>query len=302
MINVQLKSIKKINNNSKLYDIQTKNRNYYANGLLVHNSLIKTWFDASWHISTNGTIDAFKAPLNSIKHPSYGDLFIDALPDGFEEFLDEDYTYMFELTSPENRVVIPYDETKIYFLGLRNNKTLVEEFPDNHVLTQFFNIPKRYNLHSLKEVIAASEALPWNEEGYVVCDNEFNRVKIKSPKYVSAHYLRSNNTISYERLLDVVREGEEAEFLIYASDYKEYLEKVKAIYNNMIFLLKEEMKIINPDMFATRKDYALEVLKRERWMQGFLFKYDSVDEVIKSTPTDKWIEWMKLRGDLSEGE
>lgn len=45
----------------------------------VDGSLMKVWFDKGWHISTNGTIDAFKAELNSLKYKSFGELFIKAI-------------------------------------------------------------------------------------------------------------------------------------------------------------------------------------------------------------------------------
>lgn len=45
----------------------------------VDGSLIKFWYDNGWHISTNGTIDAFKAELNDVKYQNFGQLVMNAI-------------------------------------------------------------------------------------------------------------------------------------------------------------------------------------------------------------------------------
>lgn len=121
---------------------------------------------------------------------------------------------MFELVSPYNRVVIPYADIELYYLGARNNITQEEFKPEETKLYQYnlFKIPSRYSLSSYEDVKNAANNLPWDKEGYVVCDRYFNRVKIKSPEYVKAHYTRNNNSISAVKLMEIILAGEEAEF------------------------------------------------------------------------------------------
>ena len=87
---MKINRITKIENDSKRYDIQTKNGNYFANKILVHNSLIKVWYSEKykrWMISTNGTIDAYKAEIQNDASPyeTFGDLFLYALGISLEE-------------------------------------------------------------------------------------------------------------------------------------------------------------------------------------------------------------------------
>ena len=203
----------------------------------VDGSLIKIWWDGDWNISTNGTIDAFKAELGNVKFSSFGEYFINTLLRYYEnstEFychLDTDYTYMFELVGPYNRVVIPYEEPAIYFLGARNKLT-GEEFncsplSAGALLLGRFKLPAQYSLSSLSDCLKAAELKSWDDEGFVVCDAWFNRVKIKSPAYVMAHYARNNNVINRKHLIKVILTNEMEEFLCYATDYKEELEKVQ---------------------------------------------------------------------------
>lgn len=205
----------------------------------IDGSLIKVWWDSDWHISTNGTIDAFNAKLDDVKVHDFEELFLEALGkyyNNFGEFtgrLDTDYTYMFELVGPYNRVVIPYEEPAIYFIGARD-KTTGEEFYCSKVVAGAlgigrFKLPRQFKLDSLENCIEAAEALGWDEEGFVACDAQFNRVKIKSPAYVMAHFARNNNVINRKHLINVILTNETEEFLCYAADYKEELEKVHGL-------------------------------------------------------------------------
>lgn len=276
----------------------------------VDGSLIKFWYDDGWHISTNGTIDAFKANLNDVKYQNFGQLVIDAIRKVFADeheffnMLNPKCTYMFELVSPYNRVVIPYEETNLYFLGMRGRVTGFECDPEILDMSSYFKTPKRYPLHSLEDVQKAANALPWDQEGYVVCDENFNRVKIKSPSYVMAHYARNNNTISTERLVQIVLNGEQEEFLIYASDYADELREVEEVMRKIANKSVESMKAIfcASYEFANRGEYAREVMKYPAYMKDFLFR--CFDDRIFWDYAKNWSvdRWVKSINEFKEGD
>jgi T4 RnlA family RNA ligase len=208
----------------------------------IDGSIIKYFYDGGdWHIATNGIIDAFKAELGDVRMPNFGKYFIDTIYNyygygnltAFEDDLDKDLTYMFELVGPYNRVVIPYEESAIYFLGARNKYT-GEEFNCSSLVAGAlsmgrFKLPKQYPFNTLEHCIKITENFPWDAEGVVACDAHFNRVKIKSPAYVLAHYVRNNNVINRKHLISVILRNEVEEFLCYAADYMEELEKVQGL-------------------------------------------------------------------------
>ena len=210
--------------------------------------------DGNLLVSTNGTIDAAKAPVAEqlgCKAKNFKELIEEGLWHyglDFEKLagmLDFNKTYMFELTSPFNRVVVQWHETKLTFLGCRDNITFQEESYIGHPLSKVFDTPRVFPLHSLDECIAAAKELGKDEEGYVVCDKDFNRVKVKSPLYVSLHTLAGNYVLSYERALDIVRSNEVDEVLSYFPEFKDNLMAVKARLDEHIASLKkseEEMK------------------------------------------------------------
>lgn len=282
----------------------------------VDGSLMKVWYDNNkkkWMISTNGTIDAFKASLASdeTELTSYGELFLKCLDNAkadisfqkLTSMLEKNKTYMFEMVSPYNRIVIDYAEPKLYFLGSRDNNTLQEYNPSQEAkLLAYFDTPKIYKLNSYEEVKKAANELPWNEEGYVVCDSFFNRVKIKSPEYVMAHYTRTNGVITKERLMNIILENEIDEFLVYASEYKDKLYYLKNKRQEFIEDINTIIYQIKLKSFDDRKSLAMYIQSQfPQFMHQFLFSYNK-DNRYDNIKASKWIELLDNYERYKQGE
>ena len=218
----------------------------------IDGSIMKLWcYDGTWHVSTNGNIDASDAPVPDVRKDDFNQLFWEGVTknltehyNGIPQFvpwldiLDKDFTYIFEMVSPYTRVVIPYEETDVYFLGARDNIS-GRQFGCGIDTAAKFNVsmfprPKIYPLIGLEEIINASHDLPWDEEGYVCYDENFNRCKVKSPKYVMAHFARNNNVITRWHLINIILKGEMDEFITYASDYKDQIKWVKDLMDDFV--------------------------------------------------------------------
>lgn len=198
----------------------------------IDGSLVSAWWDRyeqKWQWSTSKTIRAFEAGVpNSVNCPyrNYQELIDKALGDCLfdEHSFCRSYTYNFELVSPYTQVVIPYEKPKLYFLCAVNNQTLDEIPCWGYPST--WDKPCRFAFKGYKDCKEMTDQLPWDEEGYVVRDKYGNRVKIKSPKYVRAHYLRNNNVITTRKLIQIILDNERAEFLTYCSDYDEAISEI----------------------------------------------------------------------------
>ena len=223
-------------------------------------------------ISTNGCIDASKASITqtfACKYGSYRDLILAAEPikdlsnDELLSLFKEGYTYMFELTSPYNKVVIPYEGIRLSFIGVRDNKSLQESLIYDHPLSKVFNTPKQYSFKSLDDCIANAKLLPYNEEGYVVVDKYFNRVKVKSAAYVAIHHLRGEGVLTPRKALEIVRQNEVVEFLSYFEEYRANFEKLGQSYEALIDTVQKDWdehyeSIVNLD---SRRDKAMFILQ-----------------------------------------
>lgn len=199
----------------------------------VDGSLMRIFYcEGEWYLITNSGIDAYTAPTGDINYPTFGAIFEAGLRNlgykSLEDFcskLNMCRTYMFELVSPYTRVVIPYNDIGIYYLGERR----MADYQEFYCPSKFSELchPHFYNCSNLFDLIRMAYNLPWDKEGYVVCDKNFNRIKVKSPQYILAHYARNNNVITEERLMEVVLRGEIEEFSCYASEYLPKLQELQ---------------------------------------------------------------------------
>ena len=268
-------------------------------------------------VSTNGTILASKAPVAEqlgCKYSFFGDIVaeqIDAVLEksGWQKKLQEEglcalweegYTYMFELCSPWTRVVVPHKENKLYFLGKRNNETFEETyFTDDPVFSKLFNTPKVFSLKSIDECLAATKAMPWDEEGYVVCDSKFNRVKVKSPAYCAIHHMKGNGKLSYERGIDIVRSNEISEVVTYFPEFKNHLDGLKEKLKQTLSFLNQawENYLIIDSKLLSRKDKAIEIQRLFKSFSGIGFalldhKINSPKEWLETCPSNKLVKFL----------
>ena len=186
-------------------------------------SLIKRYnYNGEWIWATNGTIQAKNAP-----HPLKGtflNLILDVF-DGADQNIEKMYhgiTYMFELTHPLNKIIIRYDKPALYYLGSRNNKTF-QEFYENPA-PDLFPEPKVFTFNSFDDVMAMSQELPFDQEGYVVVDNNHKRVKLKSPAYFAAHRMLGNGNVTTKRLVEMIRLGKIDDFAGMFPEYNELID------------------------------------------------------------------------------
>ncbi len=196
-----------------------------------------------WMIATNGTIDARNATVTASSAEEEGeeeeekggkeqdddndaekekrtsgcggkiatflDLFNDAMkytPIDFS-LLKKECTYMFELMHPKQLIVVHYAEPKLVHIGTRNNIS----FEENN---DFIGVQQahRYSLSSLQECVDAATKLDSSEEGFVVVDQSFRRIKIKGAVYVMLHHTLTDHSLTEEELAaKTVLRGEQGE-------------------------------------------------------------------------------------------
>jgi len=215
-------------------------------------SLISVWFDEDWHVSTNGVIDARNADLvlKCEKYNKFYDLFDDVY-DGYN--LDKDCTYTFELCSPYNKVVVPYTDIQIFHIATRNNITLQELNVDIGI-----EKPNTYILKTLDDCITTFNDLDFKFEGYIIKDENFNRIKVKNPSYLAVHNLKGNGTVSLKRVLELIQSNEQEEFLSYFPEYSDVFSNLKIKYDIFLEKINNDVLLLDNE-YETRKDLALSI-------------------------------------------
>lgn len=184
----------------------------------------------------------------------------------------DDIWYFFELCRPDNRIVVRYDEPQLPLIGARRRAGLqelsIEEMRKHSGRFGWSTVPSapRSGIKS-KVMRMAAETDPLQLEGFVVVDEEFNRVKIKNPRYVEIHHLRGQR--SPRAVIDLWKMGEVDEVLAHFPElrpqFDEVLQKVGAgivsVLNAWAF----------GKLIPSRKEFAL--LIKDKPFSSVLFKF-----------------------------
>ncbi len=290
---VKILDIKKLSNTKtvfpsgrKGFDIKTTTGNYFAKGVLVHNSLSVIYYhDNSWHINTRGS---FALDFMQFQTFTWREAMLKAMNlssiNELDQHLNNKLTYICEFVGPYNKVVRRYDQLKMYLLsafeGHRelNYVELDGHYPD---VKHLFHRPEVYEFRSIEEIqdflkvcagtweIGEEEGVcvPIQEgkdptfEGVVIRDRNNNRYKVKSSRYLSLHRMAGNgNLFNPKYLLPWVLSGEKDELLTYFNEVEEkYLEvekSVKESYDQLVSVWKDNWQI------ESQKDFALAIVKK----------------------------------------
>lgn len=272
----------------------------------VDGSIIKVYYyNNKWNIATNGTIDARDAEATDLlsgKKYNFYDLFHDGIEEQgitFPELtkkLTPGYTYIFELVHPITRIVVKYEKPGIYLIGIRNNKTMqeIDTFNDQDeqvkkILSLGIKRPKTFQFASPEEMLDAVKSLAADEEGYVVRDAEFRRVKVKSPLYLKLHYLKANNELTPKHFVELIQQNETEELVANFPEFKDKVDEIRNKIDDYISRIQNDWKdifsVFGPD-FKSRKEFA--GVAKETTNPGALFK--ALDNYTKGEKNiDKYI-------------
>lgn len=249
-------------------------------------SLMTLYFYRGWRVQSSGMADAAGAVAD------FGYTFAQLFWKVWHQLdyqlpQDKEYCFMFELTTPFNRIVVRQHQNDLVLHGVRNLQTLTESDPHVWGNKYGWRVVQTYPLQTLDEIIAVSNHLdPMDLEGYIVCDAQFKRIKIKSPQYVAIAHLRSG--FSSRRMLEIVATNEGEEFLNYYPEWRDLYHKIRGKYDALIEEIETQYQ--QYQAIPVQKDFALAV--KHLPYSGILFnlrggKTTSVRESLAQTTIQK---------------
>lgn len=245
-------------------------------------SIIKLWYntiDDCWAWSSSSLIkasDSFadaahtRSLMDIIKEtPEYA-IIIEKIENNN---LDKNCTYIFELCSQYNTIVIKYTTPKLWHIGTRNIKSEEEMY---YNIDDKIDQPKEYDIHSIEEaketVARLSNHARDVKEGFVIVDGNYNRVKLKTPEYLALHYMRDSSQ-KPNHALELVLHGDLEEFMAYYPEYNHIMLYYKFHIEELIYQIELCVKYteILLSRGYSRDDIAREV--KDNKFKHFIFKF-----------------------------
>jgi hypothetical protein len=214
-------------------------------------------YNEAWSVATSGTPDA-SGSIGALDK-SFKVLFWETwfkLNYDFPEEKDQCITFMFELMTPWNKIVVQHKEPRIVLHGLRYRDGSMEELHPAYATKYNWERVKSFPLTSAEAVKqAANDLIGTQGEGFVVVDHHFNRVKVKGEDYLRLH--RMVDGMSQRKMLDIIRINEGSEFLVYFPEWTELYTDIKLKLDKLIALAEDVYEARK--IHTNQKDFALTV-------------------------------------------
>lgn len=197
---VKINAIKRIITNSKQYDITVAdNHNFFANGILVHNSYIGVfWYNGEMIVNSRGSfISKYAIEARRILDEKYP--LFETLPVG-RHISHQNLSYCFELIGFE-QIVVSYSQPDLVLTGKFRNDVLLGWMDLPLFIECDIPTAKKYNGLDYTQI----KQLNWkNSEGFVVKFSNGDRCKIKFDEYINLHRAMTNlsTTAIWEALRD----------------------------------------------------------------------------------------------------
>jgi RNA ligase len=251
------------------------------------------FYDGEWRVQSSGTPDA-AGTVGGFGF-SFAQLFWQVWEElGYQLPTDPAYCFMFELVTKYNRVVVQPKSNQLILHGARHVPSYQEADPAIWASQHQWELVKTYPLNDWSAVMAAAQDLnPMESEGYIVCDQDFNRVKVKSPQYVAIAHLREG--FSSRRMLEILTANEGEEFLTYFPEWTDLYHTMKVRYLELIAEI--EAAYDRHRTIEVQKDFALAI--KDLPYAGMLFalragKAKTARECFQNTGVQRLEELMGL--------
>lgn len=192
------------------------------------------YYDGSWRVNTRNSFG--DGQVNSLTNLSWRELFLSTINQEKLQDLDVTYTYVFELCSIYNKVVVHHIEPKSYILTIINNIT-VEEL-DNEQISRYASLlecglPLSFNFTDIDSLVKYLGTQKGHTFEGVVAKYKHHRLKFKNPLYVALHQLKGNNgdcITSVKHIVPILIANEVDEVCAVFPEYEPMLRKFEKEY------------------------------------------------------------------------
>jgi len=252
------------------------------------------YYGGSWRVASSGTPDGGGEVMGTTT--TFAELFWKVWASlNYAYPIDKDTCYAFELMTQYNRVVVKHKEPRLVLHGARNLSDFTELDPKVVADKNGWECVKTYPFDSWEDVLSATDDIdPAKGEGFVACDENYNRTKIKSKKYVALAHFRDG--ITARRILDIVRKNESLEFLGHFPEFGAAYNRVSDKYQELVKRIENFYDSVKH--IEDKKQFAMMV--KDQQFSEVLFclhngKVKSVNEALSEVQIKRLEGWLGLK-------
>lgn len=226
----------------------------------VEGTMINVFWDnkigltGGWEIATRNTVGATSCFYKSANSKTFRDMFLQAAKENnlILELLNPNFCYSFVLQHPENRIVVPFKNPRLYLVSAYyiensdqyNVKVYQIESSELRKMIWFnanIHFPEIYSFTSYTELIKtyASMNTSYNILGVVLYNTlTGERSKIRNPVYEQVRSLRGNQPKLQYQYIHLRKEGKIRDFLKYYPENKKEFSRFRDqihLFTNTLF-------------------------------------------------------------------
>ena len=195
------------------------------------------------------------------------------------ELLRKEYTYLFELVAPWNRIVVHYPKDDLILLGMVEAETGKDwscaETQREAIRCGFTPIEfETRPIHSLN----LDDPAITNEEGFVARFSNGYRVKLKYKQYLYLHKIVTGLTV--KGIWEILSSGSHPDFSNVPDEFMDWYARQRDTIQARFDAIKSETLAVFNSVFGrktSRKEYALEFLKHGEMSTALFMLLDGKD-------------------------
>lgn len=244
------------------------------------------WNGEGWEITTRGMF--YPSDAASLD-------FAELFREYFKSFgwMKREFCYMFELVTARNRIIKFYDEEGVYLVGVRRLDDCMEVGQDIlDKMAKLFRVsrPKKYVAKNFEQCRELFEKFNEDDEGLVVVDKNFNRVKVKQESYFRLVKISMlNEQHIFECVLGLTEI--DSELLDRLPEVREKAMEIEDCWERILATITEVYERISD--IKDRKEFALEAIKHP--FKGILFSIRDGDDYLTRLRWDSVRKWENFK-------
>lgn len=220
------------------------------------------WVGDSPFLATRGSFTSDQAIVGTALLQKYSTTF---------DELNRDYTYLFEIIYPENRIVVDYKGRKdVVLLAVIDTKTGKEL----DLFENYNRFPFAPYIAGIDDYNTLKERAEDNKEGFVIRFASNKRYKVKFDEYVRLHRLITG--VNAKTIWELLRAGQSFEELMerVPDEFYEWVKTTKRKLEEEFALLEKSAKAHREIIrtLPTRKDQAISVQKHAPKLSSVIYR------------------------------